>query len=270
MFPSVAVSGPLPSILVERRPETSDFYFPPSPASSHRSSVGRSNSDCCMEAHPSSISCNISDSRSTRLPSISSLLAECPSKNIHSYGSPGSADRGPLQEPTPRQSPTMHNVSPELHHQQSQHHQQEWRKRFGSSSFAIPRATEYSQDRPSVLSPTSPIFPASMYGIPMPASPRYQGQPHLNRPGGRHSHQLSISGHSSNAYHAPHSIATASVALDRYVCDECSKSFSRPSSLRIHQHSHTGERPFVCSVQGCERAFSVRSNMRRHMKVHNL
>ncbi len=55
---------------------------------------------------------------------------------------------------------------------------------------------------------------------------------------------------------------------DRYSCSECYKSFSRPSSLRIHRHSHTGERPFVCATKGCGRAFSVRSNMRRHMRVH--
>ncbi|KAK9453123.1 hypothetical protein V1511DRAFT_513068 [Dipodascopsis uninucleata] len=52
--------------------------------------------------------------------------------------------------------------------------------------------------------------------------------------------------------------------LDRYVCPVCSRAFSRPSSLRIHSHSHTGEKPFVCSHAGCGKAFSVRSNMKRH------
>lgn len=51
---------------------------------------------------------------------------------------------------------------------------------------------------------------------------------------------------------------------DRYICQTCSKAFSRPSSLKIHSHSHTGEKPFKCPHPGCGKAFSVRSNMKRH------
>lgn len=55
-------------------------------------------------------------------------------------------------------------------------------------------------------------------------------------------------------------------APDRYSCKTCNKSFSRPSSLKIHMHSHTGEKPHVCPHKGCHRTFSVRSNMKRHEK----
>ncbi|KAL9047680.1 MAG: hypothetical protein Q9162_007968 [Coniocarpon cinnabarinum] len=53
---------------------------------------------------------------------------------------------------------------------------------------------------------------------------------------------------------------------ERYACPQCAKAFSRPSSLRIHVHSHTGEKPFVCPHVGCGKAFSVRSNMKRHQR----
>lgn len=62
----------------------------------------------------------------------------------------------------------------------------------------------------------------------------------------------------------PSSQAAFAPSQDRYICQTCSKAFSRPSSLRIHSHSHTGEKPFKCPHQGCGKAFSVRSNMKRH------
>lgn len=51
---------------------------------------------------------------------------------------------------------------------------------------------------------------------------------------------------------------------ERYNCPDCGRAFSRPSSLKIHTYSHTGEKPFYCPVRGCNKNFSVRSNMKRH------
>ena len=65
-------------------------------------------------------------------------------------------------------------------------------------------------------------------------------------------------------YISPSSAATFPQSQDRYICQTCNKAFSRPSSLRIHSHSHTGEKPFKCPQRGCGKAFSVRSNMKRH------
>lgn len=64
--------------------------------------------------------------------------------------------------------------------------------------------------------------------------------------------------------------ATGSSTNDKYKCSYCQKGFSRPSSLRIHIYSHTGEKPFACPEPECGRKFSVQSNMRRHLRIHRL
>ncbi|TFK44418.1 hypothetical protein BDQ12DRAFT_672961 [Crucibulum laeve] len=56
--------------------------------------------------------------------------------------------------------------------------------------------------------------------------------------------------------------------MAKYECSYCGKGFNRPSSLKIHLNSHTGEKPFICPVESCGRSFSVLSNMRRHARVH--
>ncbi|KAF2131169.1 hypothetical protein P153DRAFT_313595 [Dothidotthia symphoricarpi CBS 119687] len=77
------------------------------------------------------------------------------------------------------------------------------------------------------------------------------------------------SANGSNPWQHHHYISTSSQSAfpqsqDRYICSTCNKAFSRPSSLRIHSHSHTGEKPYKCPQSGCGKAFSVRSNMKRH------
>ncbi|KAG8907439.1 hypothetical protein FRB99_004234 [Tulasnella sp. 403] len=69
----------------------------------------------------------------------------------------------------------------------------------------------------------------------------------------------------------PRAAASSSSAAGsaKYVCEYCQKRFNRPSSLKIHVNTHTGEKPFKCPFPGCGRRFSVMSNMRRHSRVHS-
>ncbi|XP_038845032.1 oocyte zinc finger protein XlCOF29-like [Salvelinus namaycush] len=52
----------------------------------------------------------------------------------------------------------------------------------------------------------------------------------------------------------------------KYFCHYCGKSFSCPSSLRIHHLVHTGERPHTCTV--CGRGFTQKGNLKCHMRLH--
>ncbi|KAL8671144.1 MAG: hypothetical protein Q9168_004343 [Polycauliona sp. 1 TL-2023] len=110
-------------------------------------------------------------------------------------------------------------------------------------------------------------FPPPPAPVPVPMNPALSNDHH------QHQHQQQQSPidqanpwqHQHHHYISPSSSAAFSgQPQDRYVCQTCNKAFSRPSSLRIHSHSHTGEKPFKCPHPGCGKAFSVRSNMKRH------
>lgn len=48
----------------------------------------------------------------------------------------------------------------------------------------------------------------------------------------------------------------------------CNKAFSRLENLKIHQRSHTGERPYGCQYSGCLKAFSNSSDRAKHQRTH--
>ena len=56
----------------------------------------------------------------------------------------------------------------------------------------------------------------------------------------------------------------------QFVCEECNKQFNWCSSLRNHKVLvHSNVRPFACSESNCQKSFTVKKLLNKHLKTHS-
>lgn len=179
-----------------------------------------------------------------------------------SYSSPSSQPRSHFPFDS-KSSSRYYETTPPLEAEMHNRHQSQPAPRL-SVPVPPPHQQPFAQAAPayyntpsqgSVLGPAQPI---SQY------NQQQQQQQQLPRAFPPHPAQDSQQLWQHHHYLHPSQSSVYPQSQDKYLCPTCNKAFSRPSSLRIHSHSHTGEKPYKCAHPGCGKAFSVRSNMKRH------
>lgn len=59
------------------------------------------------------------------------------------------------------------------------------------------------------------------------------------------------------------------IVTNKLMCPYCNIYNSSPAQLKIHLRIHTGERPYVCDILGCDKTFTRNEELTRHLKIHS-
>lgn len=48
----------------------------------------------------------------------------------------------------------------------------------------------------------------------------------------------------------------------------CNRRFANSSDRKKHSHVHSSDKPYMCKVRGCDKCYTHPSSLRKHMKLH--
>uniref|UniRef100_A0A1B0DEI2 C2H2-type domain-containing protein n=1 Tax=Phlebotomus papatasi TaxID=29031 RepID=A0A1B0DEI2_PHLPP len=52
------------------------------------------------------------------------------------------------------------------------------------------------------------------------------------------------------------------------MCRVCGKVLSSEKSRNVHEQTHSMEKPYICTFEGCDKAFSIQYYLSRHQRIH--